>query len=58
MKSPITLNDEKVKVTITLNGKHAELLLNACKRAKRSRRGEATIRLEDHLTKNKDFIIS
>ncbi|PSW82033.1 TraY domain-containing protein [Photobacterium damselae] len=52
------VNDEKVTVTVTLHGEYAALLLDACKRSKRSRRGEVSIRLEDHLLKNKDFIIS
>lgn len=51
-------NENNITVTITLKGKHAENLLNACTRSKRSRRSEITTRIEDHLINNKNFIVN
>lgn len=51
-------NEDNVTVTITLKGKHAKNLLNACARSKRSRRSEVTTRIEDHLINYRNFIVS
>lgn len=49
------LNEDKVTVTITLKGEYAQKLIKAQTKAKRSRRNEVIIRLEDHLRKNPNF---
>lgn len=52
-----TLNEQKITVSIVLYGEHAKKLLDACKRSRRSRRCEVTMRIEDHLCTQKDLIV-
>lgn len=53
-----SLNEEKITVSIVLYGAHAKKLLEACKRSRRSRRCEVTMRIEDHLESQKDLIVT